>query len=477
MSDFNIDYTSRDYLSLVDRADTFLKEILPEWNGRDDNDINWATIKTVAYLISIGMFYIDLGINEQDPYEVQIYKNALRLAKKYGMPVKKYIGAITALSVEIVDHPSTVTVLNRGIAYKYESLTYSSWEDISYPMGVNTKLVTVQFGEFEQIQIGLSDGTAYQIHTIPRVNVQHNMVRVLVNEAGRTYAEDPSGFVEWDIVESLIMSYKTAKECRLVMNSDELYELHFGDDMSGKQLPNGAIVVVEILKMPTEYETLNYGNLPAYNINTCSDGNVVAVTQLETATGGAGKESLSSIARGLPQWISTAARCVVPNDFRYIARRVAGVEDAIVNQADSNVDVYIIPVGGGFASSALKAKVYDYLYNRCIQNLNITINTPAAVTINVSIDINVLSDRSRELVRSHAYIALVSLLSNPLIIGPAITLQACYGALSSIDGLNTTLITALYKGTEAASLGNIQLANTEVSAVGSITVIADGGLI
>lgn len=477
MSDFNIDYTSRDYLALVDRADALLKEILPEWNGRDDNDINWATIKTVAYLVSIGMFYIDLGINEQDPYEVQIYKNALSLAKKYGMPVKKYVGAVANLSVEILAHPAAVTVLERGVLYKYGSMPYSSWNSTSYPIGVDTAVVPVQFGEFERVQIGISNGTAYQIHIVPRANVQDNMVRILVNESGRTYEDDPLGFVEWTNVETLIMSYKTATDCRLVMNSDEQYEIHFGDDLSGKLLPNGAIVVAEILKMPTGYLEFNYGNLPAYNIDTCSHASVVSVSQIDDATGGADKESISSIARSLPQWISTAARCVVPNDFRYIARRVAGVEDAIVNQSDSNVDVYVIPVGGGFASSALKAKVYDYLYNRCIQNLTITIFNPAPVTINVSLDINVVSNKSRELVRSQVYVALVSMLSSPLIVGPAITLQACYGALSSIDGLNTTLLTALYKGIDAPSLGNIQLASYEISAVGTITVIADGGLV
>lgn len=476
MSEFNIDYTSRDYDSLVTRADAFARDILPEWINRDDSDINWATVKTVAYLVSIGMFYIDLGVNEQDPYEVQIYKNALRLAKKYGMPVKRYTGAVASVSILVTTHASVKTI-QKGTKFSYSGNNYILWEDLSFSPSTTDLTADVQYGEYETITVGVSNGTAYQIFLIPSTTVQDKMVRFLVNESGRTLSEDPSGYVEWTQKDSLIMSYKTDKDYRLVLNENEQYEAHFGDDLSGKQLVNGAIVIAEILTMPAAYVANNYGNIPAGNINTCSDSDVVTVTQIDDASGGTDKESISSIARNLPQWVSTADRCVSEADYRYVSRRVSGVEDAIVNQVGSNVEVYVIPSGGGVASTALKNKVADYLEPRRMPQLSVTVLNPASVSVNASVEITVLENKSRSVVRSLAYDAIVNLLSSPTEVGKYVTIQSAYVALNSVSGVKGSEVTAFYKATDSSPrTNNIQLANNEVSAVGTITIIATGGI-
>jgi len=46
------DYTGRDEQSLIDLADSYFEELLPEWKTRDDNDFNWALAKVIARLMN-----------------------------------------------------------------------------------------------------------------------------------------------------------------------------------------------------------------------------------------------------------------------------------------------------------------------------------------------------------------------------------------------------------------------------------------
>jgi hypothetical protein len=471
MSEFNIDYTGKDYFSLLSKADAFAQSILPEWTSRDDNDINWATVKIVAYLVSIGMFYIDLGVNEQDPYEVQVYANALRLAKKYGMPVKKYVGGVTSLSITVKDHGSLYT-LSRGEEFFYLGQKYILLEDLSFPVGVNTLSGDVQFGEFERYRLGVSDATEFQKFLVDRDNVQDKAIRIFIDETGVG-----DSFEEWVAQDTLVMSYEEDKHFRLVLNEEEKYEVYFGDNGSGKIPLNGALIDVEVIKMPVGYEDINYGNLPVGNINLASNADVTLVEQLEAVVGGGPREDILSIGRALPQWISTANRAVATQDYRYLCKRVAGVEDASVVLEELVAYIYVIPEGGGQASSALLNKVRDYLLPRHMEQVELNVLVPVYVTINFTADITVASDKIRSVVKAKAEEAIEGFLDAPMQVGVIVKLQEAYCLLSHLEGIEVSLITEMYRDGEAPSVGNVNISLTESSEAGIITINATGGII
>jgi hypothetical protein len=468
MSDFFIDYTGKDYLSLVARADAFAQSILPEWTSRDDNDLNWATVKTVAYLISVGMFYIDLSVTEQDPYEVQIYKNALNLAKRFGMPVKKIKGATTRLSVTIGDHVSIYTI-NRGEVFQYQNSIYTCLEDVDFPVGVFTKNVDVQYGEFERYSLGLSDGTSFQKFIIDRNLVQDQSPRIFIDEG--------SGFAEWEKVDTLLMSREDDNNFRLVLNEDENYEIHFGDNKSGKVPLNNSAIEVEILKMQLDYLDKNYGNLPLGNIDTSPNSDIVNINQVLDATGGADKEDIKSIGRAIPQWISTAGRGVTENDFVYLTRRLGGVADASAFLDGNNISVYIIPEGGGTASPVLQDYVLEYLLLRTIKLYSLNILIPSQIDINIEIDITVANDAVRSVVKAKVEEEMDAFLDKPADVGRVIKLQDAYDLIKDIQGVYLSNIKYLYKDGDAPVKNNVLLNYDEVSSVGTITVNAVGGIV
>lgn len=475
MSDFTIDYTAKDYASLVSQASIFAASILPEWTSRDDNDINWATIKTVAYLISIGMFYIDLGVNEQDPWEVQIYKNALRLAKRYGMPVTKVNGASATLLATVTAHTTTLT-LDRGTEFTYGSnYKYILWDDVVFAASVVEGTFPVIYGEWERYQLGISDGSEFQSFTIDRDLVVDKKVRILINDAGNTWVVDPTGFTEWEQQDTLLMSYEDDEHYRLVLNEDEDYEIHFGDSKSGKIPPNNAVIVAEIIKLPSNYETYNYGNLALGNINAFSaTGTVVSVYQQEAATGGAAKESVTSIGRSLPQWISTANRAIAPKDYVYLAKRVAGVDDATASMTGLVVNLYVKPVGGSVASAALLLAVENYILPRMIEDHTLNVLSLNVKAVNITLSLTVADTYKRATVSSMVNDALTTLTASKI---ELLTLMDVYDTIKAVSGVKSATVSLLYKDGDAPSLGDITLAVNQITSTGTISITASGGIV
>jgi len=477
MSDFFIDYTGRDYFSLVEKADAFIASILPEWTSRDDNDINWATIKTVAYLISIGMLYIDLGVNEQDPYEVQIRKNALRLARRYGMPVKKISGALVDLNVTLVTAPVTTTIISRGEEFSYTSYKYVLWDDLVFPIASTVQLGRAYFGSFERYQLGISDGTEYQHFLIDRDDVEDKKVRILINESGGDWETDEDGFVEWAAVETLVMSYETDIHYRLVLNENEKYEVYFGDNESGKIPANGAVLEVEIIKIINDYVDMNYGNLPAGNITVTTNPLIATVAQGCAAVGGAAAESVADIGRSLPQWLSTANRCVAPKDYEYLAKRVAGVQSSSASQVGVAVSLYVSPIGGGVATVALLSAVQEYILPRMFEDKLLSVLALSQVLINVTVGITVEDDYRQSIVKSLVEDALKIYLSSTNIEDNTVSLMHSYTAIDAVKGVPKATITELYRQGFSPSLGDVVLAVNETPMYGTVTVNAIGGLI
>lgn len=465
MSAFNLDFTGKDYDSLVEKADEYARALLPEWTARDDNDLNWVTIKTVAYLLSLGMFYIDLSVSEQDPYEVQIYKNALKLARRYGMPVKKHVGATVTLDVTVKEHVGTKTIA-RGTKFLSGGKPYVTLEDTPYPEGVNALPVNVQYGNWSRITLATSTGKAFQEYNISDASVQSGAVRLFVNE-GISYRE-------WAAQDSLLMSRADDLHFRCVLEEDETYSVLLGDSNSGRIPPNGSVLQIELITMPESYETDKYGNLPSGNKFTCEDSDVEAIVQKEAATGGSAKESILSIGRNLPQWLSTTNRCVAPNDYVYLARRVPGVQDATVNQDSVVVNLYIIPSGGGVASTALMDKVEDYLNARKMSQVTVNVLVPTQIKVNIEATVTPTASGNKYKALGTVIDEITEYLDQSENVGSLLTVMDVYAIGKAVEGVKTISLKKFYRADGTAGVGDVQLSAEEVAVPGTVNIVLTG---
>lgn len=473
---FDIDFTGKDYASLVESADAFATSLVPEWTSRDDNDINWATIKIVAYLVSVGMFYIDLGANETDPFEVQIYRNALRLARKFGMPVKMINGAMADVTLVIDSKPTTYTVSRGTKFYTDDGKSYILKEDATFPsdtINPETSIVAeLQYGEFERYLLGTSDGESFQSFVIDREDVQDKAVRVFIDEG--------SGSEEWEQKDTLVMSEENSKHFRLYVNKDERYVIEFGDNKNGAIPLDGSNIEVEVLTMPVDYEQRNYGNIPAGNITSSDDSEIKRIEDYnsEAFTGGSPAETAAEIGRAIPQWIATAARAVIPEDYAFLGKRVGGVEDISVYQDELVMNLYIIPEGGGIASSALQNAVLRYLEKRQLPQITVNTLVPTSVAIDCTIDITVKPDKNREATESLVNDAIAEYLNQPTSAGITLTLRSVYDILNNHDDyIISGIIQVFKKNGTPDTVGDIELSYDEVPEEGTITINATGGIV
>jgi hypothetical protein len=459
MSDRKLNnYTNKSYETLENDVDLFLKELVPEWTSRDDNDLNWATAKAVAYLVSIGMFYIDLAYSEQDPYTLQIYKNALRLAKIKNYPAKKYIGAVTTLICHIEAKPDIFTV-PRGTIF---SSKYVSYEDTVFAIGETQKEVNVIYGVYNTKSLATSDGSNFQKYIIPDLDIQSGMIKIFVDGE------------EWTKVDNLFFSYEDEKHYKMILNEDNQYELFFGDNFNGKSPENNASITYEYVSMPANYINENYGNIPEDNIVNSSLADITLVEQNDPATGGGDKESLESVCRGVIEYPYTTARIQSPRDAEILAKRVPGVADAKC-LFDGSFNVYIIPEGGGLASPALIYKVADYLDIYKIEDIDLNVLSPTYKYIDLEISINIETKYHRDTVKSIVQSLLVDYIDGSNDVSRKITIIDIY-SIANVEGVDTALLDKLaFMG--LTGVQNLTFNVNEICRLNSIVVNATGGFV
>lgn len=143
------------------------------------------------------------------------------------------------------------------------------------------------------------------------------------------------------------------------LNEDKKMVIAFGDDITGEIPQSAADIDISY------YTSLGAeGNVPANSITeivdtlTLPQGITMEVTNETNTNGGADVESLEELRVNIPLSIRTKMRAVTDQDYIDIATLAPGVAKADVNY-DPNIGVttYIVPVGGGIASSVLLSQV------------------------------------------------------------------------------------------------------------------------
>ncbi len=442
MPQFEQTLTGTDYDSLIDRADTLFTEYLPEWKNRDDNDINWITVKSICRLLEMGYAYIDLAFNEQDPYTVSHYNNAVRLARAEGMDVKKYIGATTQLKLSLAEAKDLV--VPRGTKFSTSlGLEYVLLEDVTFEIDGDLDLYgDVQYGSFDRIDLTIFyDGSNNQMIRIPDDNIQSGMVRVFVDG------------VEWQKVDSLVLYSSLEEVFKLVQGDDGIYYVQFGDGIAGKK-PIGSTIEAEIILMPVGYLADKYGNIPAGNI-TISEVSDLTVLQESAATGGFRAETAKEIGRSLVAWKSANHRLVSLRDAVYLARRVPGVSGASAKIREFD---YLVTVTSynGVPSLTLLDRVTDYLSRRKVENMQVSVLMATPIELKVGFRLIVTSNYDFTTVSSEIKSAVSTYVSDaPLM--DYITPRDIYNATALIRGIAKLTLTTLYEKGKTPRLGDVQI--------------------
>ena len=370
-----LDFTDRDFDSLVDRLTNLASSVFPDWT--DFNRANFGNIllRLIAFVGDVDNFYLDALARESRITSVTQRKNMIALGKLIGFEL---FGAVAAT----VDEDITLT--NGPLA-----------GDVSIPAGtiISTKstVAPISFQVLSDIVIPagqtLKTGTVENSDNASDVFTSNNRPDQVFVVGARPFLDGSLGIVagngSYTEVDDFLNSIDTDLHFTVEVNQNDQATVRFGDGVNGA-IPTGSITFT--------YKTGGgaVGNVDANEITeiegsfTDSLGNPAELTATNplAASGGVDRQTVAQARILAPLSLRVLTRTVTRDDFEIGALGVPGVARALMLTSNEDVsvgentgDLYVIATGGGVPSATLKAQVL----------VAVTITKPSTLTFVTSI--------------------------------------------------------------------------------------------
>lgn len=450
----SVDYTSRDYTSILADMTRLIPNFSPTWTNRDPADFGMTLLELFAYMGDILNYYIDRAANESFITTATQRQSVLEIASLLGYtPTDASASTVTltfqnstgsSITVPAGTQVATSLVANATTA----QIIFETNSEVIVPakVGAVNGSATVAATQGETVSneiIGISDGTANQVFSLFNKSVINNSINITISGVAYTHVEyliDSSGY-------SAVFS--------AITDAENVTYVTFGDSISGRIPPNGAQIyatyrvgggVIGNVASGTIKYIINVpgGTIPAgltvlnQDIYVSGDG---------AAAGGADAESTNSIRINAPLSVRAINRAVSLADYSYLAVQVSGVSKAI-SRADvyTSVTVYLAPTGdAGVANdnatptatfNSIATAVEAYLIDKAPANTTITFQPPKYAGVKLDVSITVSPQSSQSAVTNAVKAALVNLFAyDNVLFNDTIYVSDVYNAINSISGV------------------------------------------
>jgi hypothetical protein len=336
----------------VDGLDFYeIKARLREFLGSQDKfkDYNFEgsglsiLLDLLAYNTHYINYYSNMVANEMFLDTATVRDSVVSHAKLLGYTPNSITGARAKVSLEISVNPDTGTIEDEFLP-KYTTF-------IARPVdGVSLTFVSLETHKFEPYRYA-ADGTIqsywipeieivegkYRTATfvvdrvnrpaqkflIPQENVDISTLRVRV----QTSTTNINGYDEyWTLVTDPLQLNTESKVYFVQEAENQKYEVYFGDDIVGKNVQNGNVVILEYVVPSADPTVANQvganetANSLTFSVMSVS-GSAKTVRVLTPASGGAGRESVDSIKFYAPRGYQAQDRAVTVEDYSFMLAR------------------------------------------------------------------------------------------------------------------------------------------------------------
>ena len=450
----SVDYTSRDYTSILADMTRLIPNFSPTWTNRDPADFGMTLLELFAYMGDILNYYIDRAANEAFITTATQRQSVLEIASLLGYtPTDASASTVTltfqnSTGSDIIVPAGTQVATSLVANATTSQIIFETDSEVTVPakVGAVNGSITVAATEGETVSneiIGISDGTASQVFSLFNKSVINNSIKITISGVDYTHVEyliDSSGY-------SAVFS--------AITDAEDVTYVTFGDSISGRIPPNGAQIyatyrigggVIGNVASGTIKYIINIpgGTIPAgltvlnQDIYVSGDG---------AASGGADAESTNSIRINAPLSVRAINRAVSLSDYSYLAVQVSGVSKAI-SRADvyTSVTVYLAPTGdAGVANdnvtptatfNSIAAAVEAYLIDKAPANTTITFQPPKYAGVKLDVSITVSPQSSQSAVTNAVKAALVNLFAyDNVLFNDTIYVSDVYNAINSVSGV------------------------------------------
>lgn len=381
-----IRYIDRTYQQIKDRVLTDMQVLVPEITDHTESNPYVNMLSIWAGIAEMLGYYIDNAAREAHLSQARLYWSGVKIANAYDYRIHSHLASsadltfrLNKMAVSDIQIPANTEVQNEA------GVRFFTTQDVIIANGQREVVVSArQFIPVSEIQIGVSNGRPNQVFEIDDKVVDNTCVVRVDNDfyLGRhTFA----------------FSLNKDKHFIQSVNTEKKPIIKFGDGINGAIPPSGSAIMVE-------YQTTDGegGNTGAYTLTKLISivplpaSYKLEVFNKERSSGGSGVESLEQLQRRVPKSIRTLQRAVTEQDFIDVTELKAGVAKAgLVFTCGKPVQIYIVPDGGGIASSTLIDETTEWVNERRIITVGAEIKRAGEVRIIFHISINVLPAYNR----------------------------------------------------------------------------------
>jgi uncharacterized phage protein gp47/JayE len=480
-----VDYTSRDYTAIRQDMISLIDSFLPEWTSRDEADFGVTLIELFAYMGDLLNFYIDRAANEAFIVTASQRDSVLSIASLLdytpnGTTAAKVSLTFSNLSEDEIILPAGTQVATTAIlSGDADQIIFETDEEITVPASVDgvvpgSETVTATQGVTvlnELLQT--SNGTPNQSYRLFDSPVIEGSIRILVD--GVTYS-----FVTY-----LVDFSGNDPVFTIITNSNEITFVLFGDGIGGRIPPRNASITATYRVGAGDKGNVSSNTLIEILTNFAPG---LSVSNPEPATGGALSESTDSIRFNATQSVRELNRAVTVKDYAALPIQVSGVAKAnATSDAYNSITIYIAPFGDpglddfgdpSLIFQSLEPTVLAFLEDKKPPSTSITIQPPAYVDVNITMEITVFPQYLRSSVNSGVTSALEALLEfDNVTFEDRISLQDVLKEVAQVPGVNYTSITLLARGDGLQEgLNDIICAVNEIPRVGILDITINGGI-
>lgn len=490
-----IDYTARDFDSLLRSMREQIPETLPEWTEYEhEADFGNVLLQLFAHMGDILSYYQDRVANESFLTTAQTRRSVINHLRLIGYRLSTAAPAATELEVYLPTGATEPILIRRGDAFATAStenrpsvtFEYTAEEElvidpatlteetVHTPLGRRTKLVfrsiPVEQGQLvENEAVGTSDGSANQEFILAR-----SPLILRGTEGRRPTSRDlilrtrMGGTVtEWTLRDTLAFSRAEQTDFTVTLDADDRATVRFGDGTLGAIPESGATI-------EATYRVGGgaHGNVRAGNITTIADAPALTlagalVSNPERATGGAERESIGHAVQHAPRVFRSLKRAVTQEDYEALARDFSGVGKVRAASSDWNtVNLQVAPEGGGSVSDVLKANLLAYFEDKRALSTLIEIRDVDYVPVYVTAEVGVVSYYDQDQVIEQVRDAAGGLLAFDVVdFNRPVYLSKFYEAIEAIEGVAFVNIPEFRRASTAEAIapdGKIPIAEYEL---------------
>jgi Baseplate J-like protein len=459
-----IDYTARDYDSILRALQDRAPELLPAWrDAGSEADFGNVLLQLFAHMGDVLGYYQDRIANESFLSTARTRRSVIDHLRLIGYELATAAPAAATLAVTVPARATGLIRIRRGAAFATRSerdrpsvrFEYNGAHDLDVDLGRidpdlggDTKnfMLDVEEGRLvDRELLGTADGAPGRRFTLlhaPPILRSRDALRI-VTQVGA----GPD--VVWTVQETLAFSSADATDCVVEIDDEDRATVVFGDGVLGAKPERGALL----------YATYRVGGGAAGNVGTNTINTIADVPELSllgarvtnpaAAVGGSDREPIDHAIRHAPAVFRSLHRAVTAADYEALALTVPGVGKVQARAGNWNtVRLHVAPAGGGaFVSDVLRRALLEHFEALRPVSTQIDVVQVAYVDVRVTATIGLVPYFTPEAVLREVRNAAAAVLAFDAVrFGQQVYLSRFYEVIEAVEGVLYANVTEFRRG-------------------------------